>query len=165
MERSLFFPQRKVTSKFFDKIRIQWQPDAAYEASQAEIEKGIRDKCARLAPDITGQDRAEATWAIEKTARKSFRWQCFLSKGILKQHATKFVEAVAKSKLPFVWYEIARVADRKYPFVRRIFLTTLCDNRTRMNLEEFRLSKAYFSEHSSEKGATTTKFCECVLVC
>ena len=61
-----------------------------------------------------------------------------------KKHAEHFVAAVAKSKLPFVEYEVARVADRKDPFARRIFLTSLCDNRTRMQLQEFRLSRAYF---------------------
>ena len=74
---------------------------AAYQASQNEIEGGIRDRCARLAPELTGQDRVEATRDIERTVRVSFRWQRFLSKGILKEHATKFVAAVAKSSLPF----------------------------------------------------------------
>ena len=114
-----------------------------YETFQSDIETGIKERCARLAPDIIGQDRAEATWKIEKTVRESFRWQRFLSKGILKQHATNFVTEVAKSKLPFVQYEIARIADRKDPFARRIFLTSLCDNRTRMHLQEFRVSRAY----------------------
>ena len=76
--------------------------------------------------------------------RENFRWQRFLSKGRLKQHAADFVQAVAKSTLPFVQYEVARIADRKDPFARRIFLTSLCDNRTRMHLQEFRLSRAYF---------------------
>jgi hypothetical protein len=46
--------------------------------------------------------------------------------------------------LPFVQYEIARVADRKDPFARRIFLTALSENRLRMDLQDFRLSRAYF---------------------
>ena len=33
---------------------------------------------------------------------------------------------------------------REDPFARGIFLTSLCDNRTRMHLQEFRLSRAYF---------------------
>ena len=40
-------------------------------------------------------------------------------------------------------YQVARIADRKDPFARRIFLTSLCDNRTRMHLQEFRVSRAY----------------------
>ena len=40
--------------------------------------------------------------------------------------------------------EVARVADRKDPFARRIFNTALYDNRMRMNLQDFRLSRAYF---------------------
>ena len=94
---------------------------AAYEACQSHIEAGIRERCARLAPDVIGQDRAEATWEIEKAARENFRWQRFLSKGRLKQHAADFVQAVAKSTLPFVQYEVARIADRKEPFARRSF--------------------------------------------
>ena len=101
------------------------------------------ERCAHLAPDVIGQDRAEATWKIEKAVRKNFQWQRFLSKGRLKQHAADFVQAVAKSTLPFVQYEVARIADRKDPFARRIFLTSLCDNRTRMHLQEFRVSRAY----------------------
>merc|ERR1719235_418912 len=103
---------------------------AAFEASQGDIEARIRERCARLAPKITGRDRAEATWAIEKAARESFLWQRFLSKGILKNHAADFVQAVAKSKLPFTQYEVARIADRKDPFARRIFMTNFCENRT-----------------------------------
>ena len=116
---------------------------AAYDASQSHIEAGIRERCAHLAPDVIGQDRAEATWEIEKAARENFRWQRFLSKGKLQQHAADFVQAVAKSTLPFVQYEVAIIADRKDPFARRIFLTSLCDNRTRMHLQEFRVSRAY----------------------
>ena len=128
---------------------------AAFEASLNEIETSIRAKCARLAPDLVGQDRAEATWAIEKKVRESFRWQRFLSRGILKKHATEFVQAVAKSTLPFVQYECARVADRKDSFARRIFLTSLCDNRTRMQLQEFRLSRAYFFGTLIREGRNT----------
>ena len=62
----------------------------------------------------------------------------------MKAHAKKFVSAVATSKLPFIEYEVARVADRKDPFARRIFNTALYDNRMRMNLQDFRLSRAYF---------------------
>jgi hypothetical protein len=54
------------------------------------------------------------------------------------------MQAVAMPTLPFVQYEVARIADRKDPFAQRIFLTSLCDNRTRMHLQEFRLSRAYF---------------------
>ena len=53
--------------------------------------------------------------------RKNFQWQRFLSKGRLKQHAADFVQAVAKSTLPFVQCEDARIADRKDPFARRMF--------------------------------------------
>ena len=67
-----------------------------------------------------------------------------MSRGILKKHAEQFAKSVAKSKLPFVSYEIARIADRKDPFARRIFLTALNENRLRMNLQDFRLSRAYF---------------------
>ena len=122
----------KLLKSSLTKLGYNGSLHAALEASQNEIETAIRNRCARLAPDIIGQDRAEATWAIEKKARESFRWQRFLSKGILKKHATDFVDAVAKSTLPFVQYEIARVADRKDSFARRIFLTSLCDKRTRM---------------------------------
>ena len=96
---------------------------AAYEACQSHIEAGIRERCAHLAPDVIGQDRAEATWKIEKAVRKNFQWQRFLSKGRLKQHAADFVQAVAKSTLPFVQYEVARIADRKDPLARRTFLS------------------------------------------
>ena len=75
---------------------------AAYEACQSHIEAGIRERCAHLAPDVIGQDRAEGIWEIEKTARENVRWQRFLSKGRLKQHAADSVQAVAKSTLPFV---------------------------------------------------------------
>ena len=76
--------------------------------------------------------------------RASFRWQRFLGKGILKQHADQYLKTVAKSKLPFVSYEVARITDRKDPFARRIFLTGISENRLRMNLQDFRLSRAYF---------------------
>ena len=74
----------------------------------------------------------------------SFRWQRFHSKGILKKHAESYLKDVAKSNLPFVSYELARIPDRKDPFARRIFLTSLSENRLRMHLEDFRLSRAYF---------------------
>merc|ERR1712139_304295 len=91
-----------------------------------------------------GQERAEAIWEIAQKVRDSFRWQKFLSRNILKQHAERYKNAVAKSKLPFVSYEIARLADRKDPFARRIFLTTQSENRLRLHLQDFRLSRAYF---------------------
>ena len=128
----IFRPSLKLLKSSLTKLGYNGSLHAAYEAFQSEVEANIREKCARLAPDIVGNDRAEATWAIEKAVRESFRWLRFLSKGILKKHAENFVAAVAKSKLPFVEYEVARVADRKDPFARRIFLTSLCDNRTRM---------------------------------
>ena len=137
----------------------------AYEACQSHIKAGIRERGAHLAPDVIGQDRAEATWEIEKAVRENFRWQRFLSKGRLKQHAADFVQAVAKSTLPFVQYEVARIADRKDPFARRIFLTSLCDNRTRMHLQEFRLSRAYFLERLSEQDVMMTEASECIPVC
>ena len=138
---------------------------AAYEACQSHIEAGIRERCAHLAPDVIGQDRAEATWEIEKAARENFRWQRFLSKGKLKQHASDFVQAVAKSRLPFVQYEVAIIADRKDPFARRILLTSFRDNRTRMHLQKFRLSRAYFLERLSEQDVMMTEASECLPVC
>ena len=137
-------PSLKLLQSSLSSLGYKGSLHAAYEVSQNHIEAGIRERCARLAPDVIGQDRAEATWEIEKAVRENFRWQRFLSKGRLKQHAADFVQAVAKSTLPFVQYEVARIADRKDPFARRIFLTSLCDNRTRMHLQEFRLSRAYF---------------------
>ena len=137
-------PSMKLLQSSLSILGYKGSLHAAYEVSQNHIEAGIRERCARLAPDVIGQDRAEATWEIEKAARENFRWQRFLSKGKLQQHAADFVQAVAKSTLPFVQYEVAIIADRKDPFARRIFLTSLCDNRTRMHLQEFRLSRAYF---------------------
>ena len=81
---------------------------------------------------------------IEKKVRGSFHWQQFLSKGILKKHAQNFIDASAKSNLPFMTYEIARITDRRDPFARRIFLTSLGDHRTRVNEQEFLFSRAYF---------------------
>ena len=76
-----------------------------------------------------------------------------------------FVQAVAKSTLPFVQYEVARIADRKDPFARRIFLTSLCDNRTRMHLQEFGHSRAYFFERLSEQDVMMTEASECIPAC
>ena len=137
-------PSLKLLQSSLSSLGYKGSLHAAYEAFQSHIEAGIRERCARLAPDVIGQDRAEATWEIEKAVRENFRWQRFLSKGRLKQHAADFVQAVAKSTLPFVQYEVVRIADRKDPFARRIFKlfkTSLCDNRTRMHLQEFRLSR------------------------
>ena len=52
---------------------------------------------------------------IEKKVRGSFHWQQFLSKGILKKHAQNFIDASAKSNLPSMKYEIARITDRRDP--------------------------------------------------
>ena len=114
-------PSLKLLQSSLSSLGYKGNLHAAYEASQSHIEAGIRERSARLAPEIIGQDRAEATWKIEKAVRKNFQWQRFLSKGRLKQHAADFVQAVAKSTLPFVQYEVARIADRKDPFARRSF--------------------------------------------
>ena len=53
-------------------------------------------------------------------------------------------KAVAVSNLPFLSYETARIADSQDKFARRIFLTSPWEPRTRLNLEEYRLSRAYF---------------------
>ena len=108
------------------------------------VEKEITRQSARLPPELQGDERANAIWSIAKKIRDSFKWQRFLSKGILKQHAEGYLKAVAKSKLPFVSYELARIPDRKDPFARRIFLTAMSENRLRMDLQDFRLSRAYF---------------------
>ena len=89
-----------------------------------------------------------------------------MSKGILKKHAEGYLQAVAKSKLPFVSYELARIPDRKDPFARRIFLTTLSENRLRMHLEDFRLSRAYFFGVLIRSGRNTDgslRFYPCLL--
>ena len=114
-------PSMKLLQSSLSILGYKGSLHAAYEVSQNHIEAGIRERCARLAPDVIGQDRAEATWEIEKAARENFRWQRFLSKGKLQQHAADFVQAVAKSTLPFVQYEVAIIADRKDPFARRSF--------------------------------------------
>ena len=114
-------PSVKLLKFSLAKLGYNGSLHAAYEAFQSHIEAGIRERSARLAPEIIGQDRAEATWEFGKVVRENFRWQRFLSKGRLKQHAADFVQAVAKSTLPFVQYEVARIADRKDPFARRSF--------------------------------------------
>jgi hypothetical protein len=68
--------------------------------------------------------------------------------------------------LPFVSYELARIPDRKDPFARRIFLTTLSENRLRMHLEDFRLSRAYFFGILIRSGQNTggsLRFYPCLL--
>ena len=125
-----------------------------------------KKKSAKLSPQIVGQERAEAIWSIAQKVRESFRWQRFLSKNILKQHAQKYKNAVAKSKLPFVSYEIARIADRKDSFARRLFLTTQSDNRLRMHLQDFRLSRAYFFGlliRSGQNTDSSLRFYPCLL--
>ena len=46
--------------------------------------------------------------------------------------------------MPFAKNEITRLEDREDKFARRIFVTSLADPRTRVSLEDFRLSRAYF---------------------
>ena len=84
----------------------------------------------------------------------SFHWQKFFSKDILKKHAENFVDASAESNLPFMTYEIARLADRRDPFARRIFLTSLGDHRTRLNEQDFLFSREYFSVFFSRAAHT-----------
>ena len=60
-------------------------------------------------------------------------------------------------------YEVARVADRRDPFARRIFLTSLCENRTRMHLQEFRLSRAYFFGTLIREGKMMMEVFESIL--
>ena len=81
---------------------------------------------------------------ISNRVKANFKYQKFLSRGILEKHARDYVKTVAKSNLPFVAYETARIVDREDKFARRIFTTSLWEPRTRLTLEEFRLSRAYF---------------------
>ena len=69
---------------------------------------------------------------------------CAFAKSILERHARNYAKAFAESNLPFVSYETARIADRQDKFARKIFITSLREPRTRLNLEEFRLFRAYF---------------------
>ena len=87
---------------------------------------------------------AGAVQAIQEKVRNNFKFQKFFCKGILEKHAKVFREQLAQSGLPFAKNEITRIEDREDKFARRIFTTSLCDTRCRVNLEEFRLSRAYF---------------------
>ena len=62
----------------------------------------------------------------------------------LQKHAEKYEHAVARSKLPFSEYDVERIKDRKDQFAAKIFQTSLWENRTRLSLEDFRLSRSYF---------------------
>ena len=68
----------------------------------------------------------------------------FFSGDTLQKHAEKYEHAVARSKLPFSEYDVERIKDRKDPFAAKIFQTSLWENRTRLSLEDFRLSRSYF---------------------
>ena len=46
--------------------------------------------------------------------------------------------------MPFSEYDVERIKDRKDPFAAKIFQTSLWENRTRLSLEDFRLSRSYF---------------------
>ena len=112
-----------------------------YHAFQKVLEKETQRQIAKLPeekqiPSVIAQ--------ISKRVKANLKYQKFLSKGILHEHAQNYVKAVAVSNLPFVSYETARIADRQDKFARRIFLTSPWEPRTRLNLEEYRLSRAYF---------------------
>ena len=62
----------------------------------------------------------------------------------MKKHSENYVSAISRSKLPFQSYEVERIKDRKDPFATKIFQTSLFENRTRVTLEDFRLSRSYF---------------------
>ena len=149
------FPSFQIVKDSLSKLGYKKGLLSAFEAFQNEIDNQITERAAKLPPDIVGQEREEAVWSIAEKVRMSFRWQRFLSKGIFKQHAEQYKHAVAKSKLPFVSYEIARIADRKDPFARRIFLTALSENRMRLHLQDFRLSRAYFFGVFIRSGSNT----------
>ena len=97
--------------------------------------------------------------------RKNFQWQRFLSKGRLKQHAADFVQAVAKSTLPFVQYEVARIADRKDPFARRSFNIFLRKSHTHAFTGIPPPSSIFFLERLSEQDVMMTEASECIPVC
>ena len=150
------FPSIQIVKGSLRKLGYSGGLVSAFENFESTVDAEISRQSARLAPEVQGEERANATWSIAKKVRGSFRWQRFLSKGIFKQHAASYLKAVAKSKLPFVSYELARIPDRKDPFARRIFLTALSENRLRMHLEDFRLSRAYFLVFLSNPARTLT---------
>jgi len=104
LDKSTGFPSIKIVKDSLAKIGYKGGLSCAFEAFQNATEKEIRRQSAKLPPNMIGQERAEPIWSISKRVRESFRWQRFLSKGVLKQYATDFVTAVAKSQLPFVEY-------------------------------------------------------------
>ena len=116
--------------------------NAFHEALKEEVFKQVAKKQKELGE--ADQLAASVIEAIEKRVRDSFRWQKFLSKDILKNHAQNFVDASSKSNLPFANFELARIVDRRDPFARRIFLTSLADHRTRVTEQDFLLARAYF---------------------
>ena len=122
--------------------------NAFHEALKEEVFKQVAKKQKELGE--ADQLAASVIEAIEKRVRDSFRWQKFLSKDILKNHAQNFVDASSKSNLPFANFELARIVDRRDPFARRIFLISLVDHRTRVIEQTFLLARAYFTVFSSE---------------
>ena len=69
-----------------------------YHAFQEAIQQEIWKQCIRRLPQVSEAARAEVRKEIEKKVRETFRWQKFLSKGILQKHAQKYVDASARSK-------------------------------------------------------------------
>ena len=115
-----------------------------YHKFQAAIEERIQSKCQNLPVDISALERKDAEWEIRNDVISSFKWQRFFSGDTLQKHAEKYEHAVARSKLPFSEYDVERIKDRKDPFAAKIFQTSLWENRTRLSLEDFRLSRSYF---------------------
>ena len=87
--------------------------NAFHEALKEEVFKQVAKKQKELGE--ADQLAASVIEAIEKRVRDSFRWQKFLSKDILKNHAQNFVDASSKSNLPFANFELARIVDRRDP--------------------------------------------------
>lgn len=111
-----------------------------YDAFQEALQYAISRRLARFSENA---DAAAVQHAQQEVVKK-FKFQKFFCTGILLKHAKIFRERLAKSGLPFASNEITRIQDREDKFARRIFTTKLGDHRTRVSIQVFRLSRAYF---------------------
>ena len=117
-----------------------------------------REWCSKLPPVLGDIERKDAEWEIRNNVMSSLKWQRFFSGEILKKYSEKHARAVSKSKLWFKEFDEERIKDRKDPFATKIFQTSLWEQRTRVTLEDFQLSRSYFFLSFSAKSKRRRRY-------